>query len=773
MLLSSSAPQADACAHRTTAAPVPASPPTCLGRVAQWSLTLLGGLATFGLSGGAWAQTSPGTVVLPDVRVIGTPTPADSLDQPNSTGSRLGLTARETPGSIDTIDADTMQQRGYAHAEDAADSLPGVTSGGSPGDPSGFSVRGFTVNEVTVLRDGIYQGPASMVNRPENTFNLQSVELLQGPASVLYGEGAVGGAINVVTKQPTFGPTTYDGLFSYGSFNTVNAGIGMNTQLSDKVAVRVDLSRTSSSGYVHNDDPSSLNLTASLLWKISDTTQLQLGLDVLHDDLPSYYGTPLVPAADAVSPMGGVLKSSKGLVIDQAMQFNNFNVSDSVRQSTTVSPSAILTWRPSDNLIVTNRAYLFYADRRWQNAETYTFLPAGSGAVNAAGVPISANQVGRDRFYVYHQQHQIGDTLDATLTHRIFGLDNKVTVGIDASYLQFIRDSGFPSATYADSVDPYNVDQGFFGSFPGEFPQKQSPTHISDVAGFFEDVLSLTQRLKLVTGLRYEWYALDRDNYNSDGSFNAPTSFHTTFHPANYRVGLVYDVLPALTLYGQYVTAQDPPDSNVFLANAGQINGLSGSRQEEVGVKSVFLSGRGQATLALYDIQRTNILVTTSPETVANVGSQRSYGMEFSSALQVTPQWKINANAAYTHARYGTFVDPTTGLNASGNTPPDVPTWTAGVWSVFSNAFGLPVDLGGSVRYIGTRAGDYGNTLKLEPYTLVDLSADYHVRPGMDLSARVSNLFNKNYVQWADVNYPSEVLLGEPRSVTVSLRVHL
>jgi iron complex outermembrane receptor protein len=740
-----------------------------------------GGRACFGclaalvLTSGARAQTAPDPTIvqLPPVNATGTRVSIDTLDQPNATGTRLGLTARQTPATIDTIDAKTMEERGYTHVEDAADSFPGVTSGGSPGDPVGLSVRGFTVNEISMLRDGVYQGPASMVNRPQNTFNLQSVELLQGPASILYGQGAVGGALNAVTKQPVFGPTTYDGLFAYGSFNTITTGVGMNTQLSDRVAIRVDLSRTSSNGYVHNDDPNSLNFTASLLWNVSDTVTVKLGLDVLHDNLPSYYGTPLVPTVNAIDPLKGVVRSSKGLTIDGATQFANFNVSDSERRSTTVSPTATLTWRPADNVTVSNRSYMFYAERRWQNAESYIFLPAGSGAVNAAGQPITANQVGRDRFYVYHQQHQVGDTLNVTVANTIFGLDNKYTVGVDFSYLQFIRDSGFPSADFADAVNPYGVNQGLFGSFPGEFPPRHSPTHITDVAGFAEDVLSLTKQLKLVTGVRIENYDLHRDNYNSNGAFNAASSFRSTYNPNNYRVGLVYDVIPAVTVYGQFVTAQDPPGSNVFLANAGQISGLSGSQQGEIGAKSVFLDGRAQTTFSLYDIHRDNILVTTSNNTVADVGTQHSLGAEFSGALQVTPQWRVNANAAYTHARYGRFVDPNSGLNASGHTPPDVPTYTAGLWSVYTDAFGAPVDLGGSVRYVGSRAGDYANSLKLDCYALVDLAATYHLRPGYDLTGRIANLFNKTYAQWADVNYPTELLLGEPRSWTVALRIHL
>ena len=485
---------------------------------------------------------------------------------------------------------------------------------------------------------------------------------------------------------------------------------------------------------------------------------------MLRDSLPSYYGTPLIPTANAIDPLKGVVKSTKGLTVDGATQFANFNVSDSEHRSTTVEPTATLTWQPADNVTVTNRAYMFYAERRWQNAESYTYLPA-TGSAPA--------QVGRDRFYVYHQQHQIGDTLDVTVQNQILGFDNKYTVGLDASYLQFIRDSGFPSADFADFVNPYAVNQGKFGSFPGEFPPKHSPTHITDVAAFAEDVFSVTKALKLVTGVRYEYYKLDRDNYTQNGTFNATTSFDTTYHPNNYRVGLVYDLLPELTLYGQFVTAQDPPGSNVFLANAGQINGLSGSNQSEIGAKSVFWGGRAQATLSLYDIDRDNILVTTTNNTVANVGSQRSRGVELSGAVLVTPQWKISGNASYTHARYGTFVDPNSGLNASGNTPPDVPTYSAGLWTVYAGAFGAPVDLGGSVRYVGSRMGDYLGSLKLDGYTLIDLSATYHARPGFDVTGRVGNLLNKTYAQWADVNYPTEVILGEPRSFTVGLRIHL
>lgn len=123
------------------------------------------------------------------------------LDTPAITGSRLGLSVRDVPATLDRIGADEILTRGFRTVEEATVSLPGVISGGSPGDPSLFSMRGFTGEQITILHNGLYLGPANMINRPGNTFNIASIEVLKGPASVLYGQGAVGGAVNILNKS--------------------------------------------------------------------------------------------------------------------------------------------------------------------------------------------------------------------------------------------------------------------------------------------------------------------------------------------------------------------------------------------------------------------------------------------------------------------------------------------------------------------------------------------------------------------------------------------
>ncbi len=694
------------------------------------------------------------------------------LDRPAPVGSRLGLSLRDTPATVDTISRDTALQRGALSAEAAADMLPGITSGGSPGNPGQFVLRGFTANEITVLHDGTYLGPVTMVNRPQNSFNLQDIEVLQGPASVLYGQGAVGGVVDERSRDPVLGRRSADLLASYGSFDTWNAGIGVNQPISRDAAVLVDVSRSSSNGYVPGSDPASLDVTGALLWHAPHRVTLRLGLDVLRDQLSSYYGTPLVPAASASffgGIAGGLLSSGTGLAIARDSLWQNYNVRDFTTTSTSLRPTLRLDWRATDRLTIHEKAYFFYAARRWQNAESYSFIPPGTDAMDAEGNAIATGSIARDRFHVFQNQHQVGDTLDATLDGSLFGLSNRVVAGIDGSYLRFIRDRGFPDAPYADAVSLSDPDRGEYGAFAGDLPSRKSPTDLGDLALFAEDVLSLTRTLKLVTGFRYDWLWLGRDNFNQDGSFNARTSFSGTYHPNNGRVGLVWNATRDITLYGSWTSADDPPGANIFLANRGQFDRLSHAQQAEIGLKAALPDGRADLTLSAYHIERNRMLVATGPDTVSTAGSQHSNGIETQANWRPAAHWTVSANAAWTRARYGSF-HPDAATDATGNRPPDVPALVGNLWIVRDHVAGTPVDLGGGWRHVGDRAGDYADTLSLKAYDTVDLFAAYHLRPAVTLYGRIGNLLDRHYVQWADVSYPTEVILGAPRSFSLSLQ---
>ena len=133
----------------------------------------------------------------------------------------------------------------------------------------------------------------------------------------------------------------------------------------------------------------------------------------------------------------------------------------------------------------------------------------------------------------------------------------------------------------------------------------------------------------------------------------------------------------------------------------------------------------------------------------------------------------MSANGAYSDSVYTTFTDPSSGSTFNNVQPANIPRWTANVWTSVRNIASLPLEIGGGVRYIGNRPGNTANTLQLNDYYLSNLYVSYEVRPGMVVSGRVNNLFDKTYAQWADIFYPTEVMLGQPRYYELGVYVKL
>jgi iron complex outermembrane receptor protein len=678
-----------------------------------------------------------------------------SLEQFTPTGSRLNVSPRDTPATLDLITTDTMTTRGFLTAEQAADSLPGVTSGATPGDLSDFHIRGFSDTQVSQLHNGLYIGPSDMVARPQNTFNIQSVEVLKGPASVLYGQGAIGGAVNIVNKAPQFGALHGEATAAYGTFGTAAIGVGATGSLTNDVAGRADVSWTSSNGYVQRTPSDSFNATVSLLWRATPKLDIQLLVDYLSDHPSSYWGTPLVPYGFAADPLKGVISTNFGYTLDKRTQDVNYNVADYGIESHQVWPQLFVKYQVSDDIQFNNFFYVLDAHRRWKDSETYIFDP-------------STNLISRDRFFVDHDQTLIGEQADLTFSQPLFGLQNKLNIGVDYSHLDFHRKRGFPDG---DEVDPFNPDPGLFGSRAGALT---APTQWDDPAVFFEDILSLTKDLKLVTGFRYDYLYLNRENFDANGVFVPSQSFRRIFHPATYRVGLVYDVNQYVTPYISYTTGEDPVGSDIFTVNAGTNFDLGHSDQIEAGVKASAPGNRAAVTLSIFSIHRANVLTENGLDNSVPVGSETSKGVELSGDVRVTDQWTINANVSYNEAKYGTFkfTDAVTGADviANGNYLPGAPKWVSNVWTSYTKAFGLPLELGAGVKYVGTNYGDYGNTELLNAYTTLNLYATYSLTPKVDLSLRVDNVTDKAYGV-VDVNYERQVILGRPRYYQFDVRV--
>ena len=705
------------------------------------------------------------------VRVTGI---ADELGlaEETDTGSRLGLRAMDIPASIDVIDSTVMQTRGFQRISDALETVPGVLAGHSPAAPSSFSVRGFTRSQITVLRDGIWLGPSNMVMRPQNTFNLDRVELLRGPSSVLNGQGAVAGTVNAVTKQamPTDEPEL-NALFSYGRFNTYQTAVGVNGPISDTLWYRFDASRYGSDGFVDRMSPSSSNVTGNLLWRPASRAQFRFSVDYLDDDVGSYFGTPLLPAAAIGDPLD-VITTTTGEGIDARTRFLNYNVTDAVNDSTQILLRADAEVQLSDQVTLRNTVYGFNAERNWQNAEGFPYCTAVVDVCTAVG------EIQRyyGYFFVDHDQQLFGDRVHLDIRTPVGGLENRATVGFEASTLDFERGRGFrrrlPLAP-GDAVDVFNP-------VPGTYGQRElrgiSPTYINSWAFFVEDSLPLGDRVRLIGALRYDAMDLERSNLDAVGAVE-PSGFEREFRWWSWRTGAVVNLRSDLVAYGQFSNAKDPVDANIYLVNANQDFDLTDARQWEVGLKADLDGGRTQVTAAWFDIERDDILQRFALDSATTIGGIQSRGLELALSARPNPDARVGASLSYTDAE---FVPSANFVSFAGNTPPNVPTAVGSLWGSYGNIGGAPIEAGATVRIVGDRQANNSNTITLNGYAHADAYVALTLDP-VRVTFNVDNLTDTAYASWADIFYlgqtdPSfiyanQVMLGAPRTYSVMLHV--
>ncbi len=205
----------------------------------------------------------------------GQPTPTFNLNGPTSTGSRLGLTRLQTPASVEVISAETIAERGQHNIIDAVtQNATGFTASPAPGNGSlSFNTRGFTGNStVMTLYDGtqLYVGSGT-VTFPFDTWSAQRIEVLRGPASVMYGEGAIGGAINVISKMP-LQVQRNEAEISLDSNMTRRLAVDSGGPINKDVSYRITASANMSDGWVDRDKTSNVAVYAAVRVQSSKTS---------------------------------------------------------------------------------------------------------------------------------------------------------------------------------------------------------------------------------------------------------------------------------------------------------------------------------------------------------------------------------------------------------------------------------------------------------------------------------------------------------------------
>ncbi len=685
-------------------------------------------IATLVTTAGLHAQESD-SVYLEKITIHG-----ERIHTDNETGSRLGLTAMETPATVEIIEGDTIRERLDTSVMEAVTRSAGFTNDAHHAEGgSDIAARGFHGQEtVTKMFDGTnYYNAFNTITFPFDTWGIERIEVLKGPASVLYGEGGIGGAYNVIPKRPQQEPSG-DLRITTGEDDTRFIGVGLTGGLTDNLAYRLDYSNNQSDNWVERGDSETEMISASLLWQVSKDLALTARYDWGEQEPMRYSGTPLV---DGDFP-SELLKK-------------NYDVSDAVIRHKESAARIKADWNISERLFMQSELYRLDSDRLWRTLDWFRYNR-------------DENEVRRDSpLVIAHDIEHNGFRTNFVFDASDGGRKLKTSLGFEINDVTFKRPTNFGGgnpngvdwANDYDVVDPFNFNPGVFSDLTSAVTRTEIISDVAQYAVFAEGQVGLTESLTLVLGLRHEDVETDYNDISN------PPTFDQKVDELTGRAGLVFDMNDTTALYAQYTTGATHPTGGIVKVNSQNRKAdFTETEQVEVGIKQSLLDNRLHWTLALFDIVKNDLVEddpnSDNPDDRIVIPEKTSEGVELSLTYAPTSTLKLTAN--------GSLVDVDRTVSAGGATV-EAPeeTYNLGVaWAPLDR-----LQLLADARYVGKR---YHPVTPIPSYTVVDTSARWHFNQDLSIVMRVDNVFDELYASaayyWNDM-----WIVGKPRTYNLSL----
>ena len=668
----------------------------------------------------------------------------NQLKQKTSTGSKLGLTIKETPASVEVINSKTMEQRGDSTVIRAVTKATGITGGSSGyGTVGAYSVRGFSGHPgIDILQDGIKLNGTTFSKRTLDVSNRDRIEVIRGASSVLNGEGSIGATVNLITKKPSFTKEETELGFKGGSYDSYRFNFGTGgVAVENKLAYRVDvLTRQLGSNY-DGEKRDIDSLSASLLYKLNDNLLTTLSIEKSKEDgKHDYQGTPLV----------------NGKLDKSVRKINYNNLEDGIDKGDSLWIKNNLEWYPTQNIELKNQIY-------YQNADSD--IRRLYMAVQDKANPTMVQRRGWDSS---QKQDLIGNRLDLIHKGNFFGLENRFLSGIDISRLELNKEQSTDAGNIINTP-MYNPTKMYYKDFfkptTDDYKKPDVDIKLNQIGVYIEDQLSIMDNLKLVAGIRHDTYDIKYD-FKAGPSSPIAQKIDKTHNKFSYRGGLVYDLTDTTTLYTSYASSFESGNSSAsfFSMSAAQTKlDLTKAEQFEVGLRQSFLDDKAEFTASAYEITKKNMFVNNpTPGTgLLNVGKQSSKGFEIALGIQPIEQIQIDANLSYTDSKYDDFVH--NGVDYAGKTPSSIPKYVANLGIRYMPISNLGI--GTWVKYVDsfyTNNIGFANSVKLPSYTTVDLTLDYTYNKNTTFSFLLKNLTDEMFATTA--RRDTQVFLGDARS---------
>jgi iron complex outermembrane receptor protein len=563
------------------------------------------------------------------------------------------------------------------------------------------------------------------------TNNIQSVEVLKGPSSVLYGRGAVGGTINIVRKKPQ-AVRAYDFSYRGGRFNTHQIAGGATGAVggNEKVLYRLDSSFEASDGW-RDAGADRFNLTPALTWLMTDRARLTVHQAFNRDHFDGDGGVPfnILDLPSYEPELRFSLPQDRVLVEDsqtQAIFSANLNPRWEFRNS-------LQFQRTSDQYFVTEGVY---------------------------GDP-EANLVYREPLDFHHIRRPVQNQTEMVGRVEGFGGHN-LLFGYE-----FQRDKYRTEVTAGDDPDcicgywwltiaPMDITTLEETQTPLDIETIARTTFVNDrIHSFYwQDQIDLSPQVKINIAGRFDDYT--RDQTREGGLPFTPVHREQTAY--TYRAGVVYAPRYDQQLY--FATGSSFTPVNTVPADGSQLD-PSTARNYEVGHRWQGFDGRVDTSLAVYHITRNNVTVQQSVTTFEQIGEQRSKGVDLDVNTDLGGQTYLLFNYGFTQPK---FEDA--GSSLSGMVPRFVPKHLTNLWlrkdfsSGFNAAFGI--------RHVGEQFVNDDNSVALDPYTIFSGAIGYRTNR-WEWTLNAENLFN-NDDYFLPGHFSNLVFPGQPINVSSTIR---
>lgn len=689
-----------------------------------------------------------------------------------NTISRLPAELRDVPQSVTVINQSLMQSQGATSIASALRNVPGLTISAAEGSQIGNNIN---LNGFSARTDIYLDGARDRGQYFRDTFALDSIEVLMGPSSMLFGRGSTGGVINQVTKKPSLKAAS-EAQVSVNTTGLVRTLLDVNRPLSDTSAFRVAL--MAQGGNTTDRDQSraqDYGIAPSLKLGIGTSTEITLSALFQHNRDMADYGLPSLNGA----PVAVDRKKAYGFSDDRTI-------------SDIAALSAVVEHKISPTLFVRNQTQ--FNQVKTDQRETAP-QSVGTLASNGAYVPLTlgttANPLAAvsalplSQLYVRQQSHDrvLLDTSIFNLTEfsgkfETGTLKHSWLAGFELGHDNYNSQNYYRNGSCngtalnaAGTISGYATCTPLLAPYNGASPAS-APSLIGNlqtgsattIATFVNDTIELSPQFKLVGGLRYDRYNASIGNSISSATLLGAANQNINF--TSVRAGGIWQPTDAQSYYVSYSTSFNPSLEQLVSTTGGtQPLPPQQNRSYEGGGKWDMNGGNLSLSAAVFQVTQFNARSQDSAGVYTATGTVQVNGARAGVAGRVTDKLQLFGGYTRLNATIINGIAPGTAGNVPLNTPKD----SMSLWSTY--AVTPQWEIGGGANYSAKRFVNNTNLVSVDAYTRWDGMITYH-QPKYDVRLNLFNVFNKYYYDaliQADAGR-SVPGLGRSAAVTVSYR---